>query len=131
MGEIDWIAVGAATVSAFVLGGIWYSPLLFARPWMAGAKLTEADAQSNMGAVFGQAFVAAFITAVAFGFFVGGGPATIVDGIKIGAFTGFGLVAASLALNYAFERRPLSLLLINGGYYVVQFVLYGVIFAVL
>ena len=53
------------------------------------------------------------------------------DGVTVGAITGLGLVTASLALNYAFERRPLSLLLINGGYYVVQFVLYGVIFALI
>jgi hypothetical protein len=130
MGEIDWIAVAVSTVAAFVLGGLWYSPLLFAKAWMAGAKLTEAEASANMPAVFGQAIVAAFITAAAFGSFVGNG-LTLKDGLIVGAVTGFGLVAASLALNYAFERRPLSLLLINGGYYVVQFVLYGVIFALI
>jgi hypothetical protein len=130
MGEIDWIAVVVATVSAFILGGLWYSPFLFAKPWMAGARLTEAEASGNMPAVFGQAAVAAFITAAAFGSFVGN-TLTIKDGLVAGAVTGFGLVAASLALNYAFERRPLSLLLINGGYYIVQFVLYGVIFALI
>jgi hypothetical protein len=130
MGEIDWIAVVAATASAFVLGGLWYSPLLFGKAWMAGAGLTEAQASSNMPAVFGQAIAAAFVTAVAFGSFVGNA-LTIGDGVIVGAITGLGLVAASLALNYAFERRGLSLLLINGGYYVVQFVLYGVIFALI
>lgn len=127
---IDWIAVAVSTVAAFVLGGIWYSPLLFAKPWMAGAKLTEEETQGNMGAVFGQALVSALITAIAFGFFMQG-DISLKDGLIYGAATGFGLVAASLGLNYAFERRPLSLLLINGGYYVVQFTLYGLIFALL
>ena len=35
------LAILAATVSAFVLGGVWYSPLLFARSWMQAAGLTE------------------------------------------------------------------------------------------
>ncbi|MCC6921031.1 MAG: DUF1761 domain-containing protein [Alphaproteobacteria bacterium] len=130
MGSIDWIAVLVATVSAFVLGGLWYSPLLFAKAWMAGAKLTEAEVSGNMGAVFGQAIVAALVTAMAFGWFVGNGM-SVRDGVTVGAITGLGLVTASLALNYAFERRPLSLLLINGGYYIVQFVLYGLIFALI
>ena len=51
------------------------------------------------------------------------------EGLIYGFTTGLGLVAASLCLNYAFERRPLSLLAINGGYFVVQFTLYGLIFA--
>ena len=126
MVPIDWLAVGISTVAAFVLGGLWYSPLLFAKPWMAGAKLTEAEAQSNVGAVFGQAILSALVTAIAFGFFASGVP--LKEGLIYGFMTGFGLVAASLSLNYAFERRPLSLLLINGGYYVVQFTLYGLIF---
>lgn len=130
MGEIDWIAVAVATVSAFVLGGLWYSPILFAKAWMQGAGLTEEQASSNVPAVFGTAIIAAFITAVAFGSFVGNS-LTITDGLLVGFVTGLGLVAASLALNYAFERRPISLLLINGGYFVVQFLLYGVIFALI
>lgn len=127
MGEIDWIAVGVATVSAFVLGGIWYSPLLFAQPWMAGAKLTKEETEANLGAVFGQALLGALVTAIAFGFFASGVP--LKEGLIYGFTTGLGLVAASLGLNYAFERRPLSLLAINGGYFVVQFTLYGLIFA--
>lgn len=127
--EIDWIAVAVATVSAFVLGGLWYSPVLFAKPWMAGAKLTQEEASGSMGAVFGQAIVCALITAVCFGYFVGNPP--LKEGLIAGAMTGFGLVAASLGLNYAFERRPISLLAINGSYYIVQFTLYGLIFALI
>src|SRR5262245_34144177 len=125
--SIDWIAVAVATMAAFFVGGVWYSPLLFARPWMKAAGVSEEAAQKNVGAVFGQALVSAFVTALAFGFFMQGEiPLNI--GLLYGAVTGLGIVAASLSLNYAFERRPLSLLLINGGYYVVQFTLYGLIF---
>ena len=36
-------------------------------------------------------------------------------------------VAASYGINYLFERRPLRLWLINGGYHVLQFTAFGLI----
>lgn len=33
MPEVDWVAVIAATVATFIVGGLWYSPLLFASSW--------------------------------------------------------------------------------------------------
>ena len=48
------LAILAATVSAFVLGGVWYSPLLFARSWMQAAGLTEEQTRkANLARVFG------------------------------------------------------------------------------
>ena len=37
MPEVNWLAVLAATVAAFVLGGLWYSPVLFGKRWQAAA----------------------------------------------------------------------------------------------
>ena len=48
MPEVNWIAVALCAVSSLVLGGIWYSPMLFARPWQQAAGLR---AQHQMGAV--------------------------------------------------------------------------------
>ena len=35
MPQINWLAVLAAAVAAFLLGGLWFSPALFARQWVA------------------------------------------------------------------------------------------------
>ncbi len=34
MHHLNWLAVLLAAISAVVLGFLWYSPLLFAKPWM-------------------------------------------------------------------------------------------------
>ncbi len=34
MNSINWLAVFVAGISAFVLGGVWYSPALFGKAWM-------------------------------------------------------------------------------------------------
>jgi len=122
--EVSWIAVVAAAVSAFVLGGIWYGPL-FGKKWMALVGLTEDQAKSgNPAIIFGGSLVLSFIAAFVFAMFLGPKP-----GIEFAAAAGFaaGLcwVAATFGINYLFAQRPLGLWLIDGGYATLQFTLYG------
>jgi hypothetical protein len=44
-----------------------------------------------------------------------------------GALVGAGFVATSFGINYAFAQRSLKLWLIDGGYHLLQFTLYGLI----
>lgn len=127
MPEVNWIAVLLCGVSSLVLGGIWYSPALFAKSWQRSAGLGEDQAASgNMAMIFGGAFVLSLIAAFVFAMFLGRdfglGPA-----IAAGASAGLCWVAASFGVNYLFERRPLKLWLINGGYHTLQFTLFGAI----
>ncbi len=34
MHSLNWLAVLVAAISTMVVGFLWYSPLLFAKPWM-------------------------------------------------------------------------------------------------
>jgi hypothetical protein len=49
------------------------------------------------------------------------------SGAAAGAILSLALIATTLAMNYAFEARPLSLWLINAGYMVVGVTLMGAI----
>jgi hypothetical protein len=73
--------------------------------------------------MFTLAGIASLIAACVFAAFLG--PADIGFGTAAGAAAGVGWVATSFAINYAFEQRPLSLFLVNAGYHVAQFTLYG------
>ncbi len=127
MEGINWLAVLAAAVSAFVLGGLWYSPALFAKPFMREARLTDADlAQGNPAIIFGVSFVLALVASAVFAMFLGPAPSL---GFALGAgfAAGAGWVATSFGINYLFERRSLTLFAINAGYHTVQFTLMGLI----
>jgi hypothetical protein len=127
MEGINWLAVVAAAVSAFVLGGLWYSPALFAKPFMREAGLTDADlAKGSPAIIFGVSFVLALIAAAVFAMFLGPAPSL---GFALGAgfAAGAGWVATSFGINYLFERRSLTLFAINAGYHTVQFTLMGLI----
>jgi hypothetical protein len=49
------------------------------------------------------------------------------SGAAAGAILSLALIATTLAMNYGFEARPLSLWLINAGYMVVGMTLMGAI----
>jgi hypothetical protein len=126
IGPINWLAVIAAAVSAFVLGGLWYS-VLFGKAWRAATGVTEERAaEANQAKVFGIAFVWSLLGAYVFAMFLGPAPAfgfATAAGFAAGLFW----VAGSFAINYQFEQRPARLLLINGGYHTLQYTLYGAI----
>lgn len=128
MPDVNYLAVLLAALSAFVLGGLWYSPALFAKAWMRLNGFDEEKLKQGapMGLIFGGAFLMNLIAAYAFAWFLGPHPA-IKPAAIAGFVTGLCLVTASFGLNYLFERRPLGLWLINGGYFTIQFTLYGAI----
>jgi hypothetical protein len=120
-------AVLVAAVSSMILGGLWYSPALFAKAWMRASGVTEERAKSaNMGKVMGTAFVLALIGAAVFALFLGPKP-NAAEATAYGFSAGLCWVAGSFGINYLFEQRPWSLFFINGGYHTLQYTLIGLI----
>ena len=127
MPEVNWLAVALSALSSLVLGGLWYSPALFAKAWQSAVGLSDEQLKSgNMALTFGLTFVLSFIAAAVFAMFLG-------TEMSVGAATAAGFsaglcwVAAAFGINYLFERRPLKLWLINAGYHTLQFTLFGLI----
>jgi len=107
---LNWWAIIVAAVSAFVLGGVWYSPLMFGNAWMKVAGMTEESVkQGNPAKIYGGAFVLTLIAAVNLAMFLG--PKSDLA---------FGVV-------YFFEQRPMLQWFINGAYWVVTFIVMGAI----
>ncbi len=127
MEGINIWAILVAAVSAFAIGGLWYSPALFGKAWMHASNLTEEDLQSSHpGKVYGISFLLSLLAAVVFAFFLGPRP-ELLFATGVGFLAGFAWVASSFGINYLFEQKPLKLWLINGGYHTTQFTIYGLI----
>jgi hypothetical protein len=124
-------AVIAAAFAAFVIGGLWYSPLLFGKAWQREVGLSDAQlASGNMLRIFALTLLLSLIAALVFALFLGPRPQL---GLGFGAGLSAGLcwVASSFGMNYLFARRSLKLFLIDGGYHTVQFTAIGLIIALL
>lgn len=128
--QIHYPAVLAAALLGFVIGGVWYSPLLFARAWMLAAGVSEEQARAaSRGRVFGLAALAQLVIAFNLAAFIGP-KASLGFGVFAGLAAGLGWVAMSLGVIYLFEQRSLKLWLINSGYQVVTYTLMGAVIGV-
>ena len=127
MPKINFLAVLTAAFSAFIVGGVWYS-VLFKDVWMRVNNFTNEDAMNrNPAKTFGLSFLLSLIMALNLAAFLGDGKATIAWGMLAGGLAGAGWVAAAIAVIALFEGRSLQYVLINGGYWVVAFVMMGAI----
>jgi hypothetical protein len=128
MEGINLLVVLAAAASAFLLGGLWYSPLMFLKPWMkhAGMGSKPKEEAKHPARVFGVSFIFAIIAAAAFAWLLGAAP-PLDFALTRGALVGFALVAAPFGINYQFADRGFTLWAIDGGYHLAQFLLYGLI----
>ena len=126
MPDVNWLAVLAAAISAFLLGGLWYSPALFGKAWQRDAGLTDEQLKGgNPAKIYGGSFVLSLVAAATFAMFLGKLP--VGTATAYGFCAGLTWVAASFGINYLFERRSVGLFLVNGGYRTLQFTLYGLI----
>lgn len=125
MPEVNYLAVALAALSAFLLGGLWYSAL-FGKQWMRLTGQSEERLKGgSMPLIFGGSFVLNLIAAYVLAMFLG--PMPLQYATLAGLSVGLCWVATSLGVNYLFERRPLGLWLINAGYFVLQFTIMGAI----
>lgn len=126
MPDVNYLAVLLSALSAFLIGGLWYSGL-FGKRWMALTGQSEEKLRSgNPAIIYGGAFLLNLLAAFVLAMFIGRAM-DLQDGASAGFAAGFCWVAASFGVNYLFERRPFGLWLINGGYVTVQFTAMGAI----
>ena len=127
---INWLAVLVAGISAFVVGGIWYSPGLFGKAWMKDSGLSEEDIRKgNKGRIFGFTAIFSLLMAANLGMFLVDSPQMKTD-LSWGATAGFlaGIwTFCAIAIHSLFELKSWRLIFINGGYSVVALVLMGAI----
>lgn len=127
MNDINIWAVLVAAVSAFMLGGLWYSPIAFLKTWSIENGTGYPPPKGGHPAkVFGISFLFSLLSAFAFAKWLGPNP-ELHAAIQKGLLVGFAFVAASFGINYQFANRSFKLWLIDGGYHVFQFALYGLV----
>lgn len=131
--NVNYLAVLVSGVVIFLLGGLWYSKALFARPWIALMGKSPEELQANAGPMPVNllfAFLCGLLSAYVMAAFLNHHlPATIARGAKLGAVCWLGFTAAPTFASAVFSSIPKRLWLINAGYNLVSYVLAGIILA--
>jgi len=127
-------AVLVSALATMVVGFIWYSPMLFAKPWMVlmgydpDDKAKLAEMQKSAGPSYMMSLVASALSALVLGKIIAvSGTVGAVDGLKIGLVVWLGFVTTVQLTNALFSRQPNKLYMINTGYQAVCYVAMGAI----
>ena len=133
--QLNYLAVLGTAVAGFLLGWLWYSPVLFAKPWMAEMKFTDEKMKECVQQGMAKFFLLGFLYTLlgTFGLAVllrAHGTTSWVKGAEFGAFVGLILIGARLLNAAVWEQRSLKLQAINLGYELALFAVQGAILAV-
>ena len=133
--DINWLALIVATIVNMIVGFVWYSPALFAKPWskLTGRKMEDmGDGTKGYVITIIGAFVQAFILLhfVTYTAFFYPTYSRIAVGILTALWAWIGFVAIPQGVNTVFAGTRKKLWGINTGYFLVVLVINGVILAV-
>ena len=127
-------AVLVSALATMAIGFVWYSPWLFARPWMVlmgydpDDKAKIAEMQKSAGPSYALSFVASAMAAAVLGKIIAVATInTALYGIKVGLGVWLGFVTTVQLTNSLFSRQPAKLYAINTGYQLICFLAMGAI----
>ncbi|MCI0583646.1 MAG: DUF1761 domain-containing protein [Chloroflexi bacterium] len=132
LATVNWLAVIAGTVVYFVLGAVWYSPVLFAKPWQAAIGWDESRQPPQMNPI---TYVVPFLLYLAAGIAMAllaaaTGTDTLTEGIVLGLVTGLGFALPMVGVEATFDPnkpRPLTWFGITTAYHLIGFVILGAV----
>ena len=124
---LNFWAILAAAISAFLVGGLWYSSFMFGGLWKKANQFGADEPPPATGKIFAISFILTLVMAFNLAMFLNDSKTTTAWGATAGFLAGFGWVAMSIGVVALFERRPWSYVLVNGGYLTVALVLMGAI----
>ena len=124
--SINLLAVLVAAISTMVAGFLWYSPLLFAKPWMKemgydpNDKARMEEMKKSAGPAYGGSFLAGLASAFILALFL---HEMRVQSLPISLLVGFhvwlGFVATVQFTSALFTKQSMKLFAINTGYQLV------------
>lgn len=119
------------TVFNMALGALWYSPVLFANPWMKEAGITAENiegSQDKMGKVYALTGMSALLTSYVIGVIMINLSASFGTAVAAAILLWLGMDLPMIVKNWGFEDRSIKLGLINHGYQLVVYLVVGVVY---
>ncbi len=122
----------AAVLAAWVVAALWYSPLLFIRPWAAMSGVDGAKFNAGLPRAIAVDLVSFVIMALVLGQVLHAwGALTIGAAVLCTVLLWLGFVAVTLLHSITYEHRPLTYYAINAGYRLVSMTVMAVILTAL
>ena len=132
--HINFLAVVVAAVVAFIIGGLWYSPFLFAKQWVKAHGYSDeqvAEMQKGAGKAYAVTLVCDFLIALAIAVLVGYiHMERCVQGLKLGLLVWAGFALPLGLVANMFSGKRITVFYIDTAYQLVYLLIMGAIIVV-
>lgn len=129
MPELNYVAIFLAALASYIAGAVWYSPLLFVKPWMKYSGMEKEDTSgSNMPLLYFLGFVGNVVMAFVLAYFIAlSGSATQTQAIKLVLWLWLGFAGTVHFSQWVWSNKHFNLFLINAGQTLVAMIIMGAI----
>jgi hypothetical protein len=134
MHNLNLWAILVAAISTMVVGFLWYSPLLFAKPWMKemgydpNDKAKTEEMKKTAGPAYAWSFVASLVSAFTLALILHGLRGEDLHfGLMVSFHVWLGFVATVQLTGALFMKQSMKLFAINTGYQLVCYLVMGAI----
>lgn len=121
-------AVLVAAILGFFVGAPWYSKCMFGRIWLKETGITEEEckARGHKKLIFVYSLILSLISAFALAYILGPAP-SLLSAIGLSLIISIAWIATASGINDLFAGRSWRLFLVDSGYHVARFLIYGII----
>jgi hypothetical protein len=135
--HLNYLAVAVCGIIYFVIGGLWYSPVLFSKTWSAGHKIVmptndaeKAEFRKKMPMQMITTFVCCMALTTALACLISAFYLyTPKAGFKIGLLASV-FSCVPIIMSHSFTGKSLKIILIDAGYHFIGLIAVGIILSV-
>jgi hypothetical protein len=127
---LNYIAIVVLTIAAFIFGMIWYSPILFGKPWLRLMRKKKTTMKMSAGTMI-MGLINTFIMMWVLSFFI-----TLIaqtnftSGAVIGILLWLGFAATATFSSVLWAKKPFALWVIDNGFKLIVLLVAGGVFAI-
>ncbi|WP_209346900.1 DUF1761 domain-containing protein [Pontixanthobacter sp. CEM42] len=129
--DVNWLAIVLAAACGFIVGGIWYGPVM-GKKWMGAVGLTEDQIkEGNMGLIYGGAFAFSLLASWTLAHTFASYATDLSVAVKVMTAFGvaIGFIIPALGTNYLFSQKGKTLFFIDAGYWMLFYIAMGLVHA--
>jgi len=130
--NVNILALLVAGVLTLVLGGVWYSPILFAKQWMAAQGYTPEKVEAMRQKGVTRAYLVSLLCYLVMAYVVAllvsyTNATTLAQGLWLGFLSWLGFTAPIGLTANMFSEKPIAAWVIDAGYQLAHLLFMGVL----
>ncbi len=127
---VNYLAVLICGILAMGLSALWYSPMLLGKIWLVAIEKSEEEQSENINhiKVYSISFIAQLVIAFVLAKIMSMvGVSTPEEGIRLAFLSWIGFTATTMTINMLYEGKTFKQFVVDGGYHLIVFIVYGII----